>query len=165
MILETLRSGRVTRFHGCPEVPAQNVDSHSWQVAVICVHLAEKCLIALRSELLMAALLHDCAELITGDIPFPVKQRKEVKDAIDKLEEAVEGKLVMNPNIKFLTPLEKDILKCADYLSGIYHTHTTTTSSEVKNVWKKALTDKVWSHKDLKGPVMGLMSDILRSRQ
>lgn len=61
--------GLVQRYHTRPTIRPQNVAAHSWGVAVMLTEICEP-----PSELLRAALFHDCAEYWTGDTPFNAKQ-------------------------------------------------------------------------------------------
>ena len=79
-----------------------------------------------------AALYHDAPEIITGDLPTPVKYRStEMKNAYKKIEQEAQGELlamlpeelrtVMTPALYAadLTAQEKKLLKAADRLSAV----------------------------------------------
>lgn len=79
-----------------------------------------------------AALYHDAAEIITGDLPTPVKYRStEMKNAYKKIEQEAQSELLamlpeelraaMTPALYAddLTPGEKKLLKAADRLSAV----------------------------------------------
>lgn len=68
-----LESGYVQRFHAQPHIPKQDLAQHQWRVAVMLSHFYSP----VPSEALMYALTHDCAELLTGDIPAPTKRLSE----------------------------------------------------------------------------------------
>ena len=64
----------------------------------------------------MAALLHDLAECVTGDIPSPAKRLYGITAQIDDLEETI-----MRNNgwvLPVLEPAERRVLKLADIAQG-----------------------------------------------
>jgi 5'-deoxynucleotidase YfbR-like HD superfamily hydrolase len=68
------------------------------------------------ASLLKAALYHDLAEQVVGDIPSPAKRRFDLGERLDKLERAViEEAGIENPA---LTDEEARILKLADIAQG-----------------------------------------------
>jgi 5'-deoxynucleotidase len=78
----------------------ENVMEHSWEVATIAHALA---LIRNRlyggdvdaNAIATAALYHDCAEVITGDLPSPVKYHSSaIQQAYHAIERAAEAELV-----------------------------------------------------------------------
>jgi 5'-deoxynucleotidase YfbR-like HD superfamily hydrolase len=110
-LLVTLQSGAVERYHSVHGVQTQCCAEHVWGVLVILHHIWSDA----SRELLLAALYHDAAEVITGDIPAPTKRIPQVREGISDLETAF--------MIRFRFPSETDIsqedhyrLKCADYL-------------------------------------------------
>ncbi len=79
-----------------------------------------------------AALFHDAPEIITGDLPTPVKYRsEEMRSAYKKIEQEAQGELLamlpeqlraaMSPALyaSELTAYENKLLKAADRLSAI----------------------------------------------
>ncbi|CAH0992789.1 5'-deoxynucleotidase YfbR [Sinobacterium norvegicum] len=78
----------------------ENVMEHSWEVATI-----SHCLALLRNRLYggnidanavaTAALYHDCTEVITGDMPTPIKYHsKAIKEAYKAIERSAEQELL-----------------------------------------------------------------------
>lgn len=67
-----LRAGAVTRWHVEHTIAKDTVGRHSHGVAWFCAYL---CKYRPSANLLMAALLHDAAEHIAGDVPSPTKRR------------------------------------------------------------------------------------------
>jgi len=65
------KGGRTKRFHTADILTTQNVAEHSFGVAAL-VHILDP---AARKEVLLAALSHDLAEHLVGDIPSPVKRQ------------------------------------------------------------------------------------------
>ena len=115
----------------------ENIQEHSHQVAVLAHALA-----VLRNEkfggqvdagaVAVAALYHDAAEILTGDLPTPVKYSGEaLKNAYKALEQQASARIcalapqpVQAPLLEAmtgsgLTAREKSILKAADKLSGL----------------------------------------------
>lgn len=132
----TLEAGEVLRYHSAPSVPSQTVGQHSFGVAVLCLYLANG--VASR-QLLAAAIMHDTAELFTGDIPYPVKKaHKDVKELFDNLEhDTFRTKLLMEMPV--LTEEEQAILKLADTLDGYLWCRQKERGTVVLNRWNTAL--------------------------
>lgn len=78
----------------------ENVMEHSWQVATIAHALAviQKRLVGGRcnpERVATAALYHDCSEIITGDLPTPIKYHSEtIRDAYKAIEKEAEQDLL-----------------------------------------------------------------------
>lgn len=68
------RGGQTRRFHTFPVIQQQNVAEHSHGVAMLVSWLAQASEPGLGVPLLMAALCHDLAEHVVGDIPSPAKK-------------------------------------------------------------------------------------------
>ena len=104
--------GNVERFHVLPTIRRNSVAAHSWGVAVVCLSLWDDC----SFSLVKAALYHDCAEYLTGDLPAPIKLASEqVGSVIRALEIDYEEKL----NIRIpLSDQDSARLKFADSLDG-----------------------------------------------
>ena len=105
------------RYHCTLIDKKQTVDSHSWETAIILTRIYPQC----SKKLLEYALVHDCGESVTGDVPAPIKKRYPyLKDEYDKIETMSLNNLgVETPNF---SKEEKLALKWADYLSGLYFT-------------------------------------------
>jgi hypothetical protein len=63
--------GGVKRYHTWPIIGEESVAKHSFEVALIVLELTEH---RASANLLRAALFHDLAEYVTGDIPHPCKR-------------------------------------------------------------------------------------------
>ena len=97
----------------------ENIQEHSHQVAVLAHALA-----VIRNEFFggqvdagavtAAALYHDAGEILTGDMPTPIKYfNPEIREAYRKVEEVADRKLLgMLPEA--LRPVYEDILRPAD---------------------------------------------------
>ena len=77
------RSGYVKRWHVEATIQTQNLAAHQWGVAMIIREICPGDIM-----LLEAALTHDCAEVVTGDIPFTAKRESPVLRAASELCEA-----------------------------------------------------------------------------
>ena len=97
----------------------ENIQEHSHQVAVLAHALA-----VLRNEkfggqvdagaVAVAALYHDAGEILTGDMPTPIKYfNPEIREAYRKVEEVADEKLLdmLPPELR---PVYEDILRPAD---------------------------------------------------
>lgn len=110
LLLARRRGGDVKRFHIHTTLREHLVASHSWGVAMLCLEIDPKC----RKEVLVAALQHDVAESVTGDMPAPTKWRfEELAKALARVELVVEEELELQPTSE-LTKHEEKTLKIAD---------------------------------------------------
>ena len=112
----------------------ENVQEHSHQVAVLAHALA-----VIRNELYggcvdagavaVAALYHDASEILTGDMPTPIKyDNPAIRDAYKAVERIAEGKLVgmLPPELRcayedIVSIVDEDVeqlVKAADKLSA-----------------------------------------------
>ena len=115
---------------------AENIQEHSLEVSIIANALAiirnEKFGGSVNVErVTLAGMYHDCSEIITGDMPTPVKYHNaDIKESYKKIENLAKSNLIsMLPdfmskeiggyiNQDKLTDEEKNIVKVADKLSG-----------------------------------------------
>ena len=114
--LEFIRKGGMTkRYHTKNTIHENTVAHHSFGVAWLCALLVEG---IPRPNLLLAALAHDLAEQVTGDISSPTKRKFPV---IAEMVQALETETLEEHGLNFevtLTESEKRILKMADCLDG-----------------------------------------------
>lgn len=112
-ISKVLESSGVSRFHAVPGLAQQTIAQHSWGVSMLCQYFNPEC----RKELVLAALTHDCTELVTGDIPATAKwESPELKVILDQIESKIEQEW----GIQFtLDEDEKRLLKLCDGLEGM----------------------------------------------
>jgi 5'-deoxynucleotidase len=128
----------------------ENVMEHSWEVATI-----SHCLALLRNRLYggnidanavaTAALYHDCTEVITGDMPTPIKYHsKAIKEAYKAIERSAEQELLqllpealqtdysamlIEDNID---PEIKALIKAADTISAYIKCQAEITSGNIE---------------------------------
>ena len=110
---KVLESSNVSRFHAVPGLAPQTIAQHSWGVAMLCQYFNPDC----SKDLILAALTHDCTEMVTGDTPATAKwESPELKALLDKIESEVEQEW----GIQFsLNILDKRLLKLCDGLEGM----------------------------------------------
>ena len=117
-LLTTLEAGNVIRYHATPHVKPQTVAEHTWGVAVIYTYI--KNLIGHERVDASHVLLHDCAELFTGDVPFTLKRdHPTIKQLFDQVEEYYAENLMVPQFNDF--PENKLIMKVADYVEGLIY--------------------------------------------
>lgn len=109
------RGAKTRRYHTEDVLHPQNVAEHSWGVAMLVVMIDP----AASKEVLLAALSHDVAEHIVGDVPAPSKRANPaLKATLDTLE----GSLLAGAGLGFadgLTDYEKSVVKAADIIDGM----------------------------------------------
>ena len=104
------RGGEVARYHTEPTIIRETVAHHSANVAFIAMYIAE----AVTPNLVYMALVHDTAEGLTGDVPYPVKhQFPALKQYLDGIEENF---LRRNQMFVQITEDETAVIKAADML-------------------------------------------------
>lgn len=102
----------VSRYHTVFTFNNETVGHHSHGVAMMVLMMKPDA----SASLLKAALYHDLAEQIVGDIPSPAKRQFGLGQRLDKLELAIiEEAGIENPA---LTDEEARILKLADIAQG-----------------------------------------------
>lgn len=75
-------AGQVARYHTWPHTRQQSVGEHSWQIARILMAIAP-----FKTHLVRYAILHDVGELVTGDLPYPIKKdNPTLQSTMDTLE-------------------------------------------------------------------------------
>lgn len=107
-----LAGSEVTRYHTVRTICQETVGHHSHGVALIAAFLSGG---NPRAELLVAALVHDLAEHVLGDIPAPSKRAFAIGNQVSELEE----KLLYGVDLKVdLSSEDARILKLADIAQG-----------------------------------------------
>jgi len=116
--LEMTRCGAgINRFHTTPVIgDPQSVASHSFGVAMLALFLEPD---LATMNLIKAALYHDLAEQVTGDVPAHVKwENPAVKASLLEVEKRFE--IEWNLDIK-LTQYEQNVLRWADMLELLFY--------------------------------------------
>ena len=112
-IKKVLQSGEVVRFHNHAGVDKQPIANHQWGVALIVQYLFPEA----TKKLILAALTHDAAEYVTGDIPAPVKWvHPNIKETLESIEVLVSHEWGIQYQ---LSREEKLVLGAADKLEGM----------------------------------------------
>ena len=116
---ELYNAGDVKRLHTVNTLQTQTVGQHVYGSQIIAVELLNRAIeegIEVRAvAVLIALLLHDAPEVVTGDIPAPTKRAMPGLNAeLDKMEFDFYEKL--NIEVPELTKAEADIVKSADVL-------------------------------------------------
>lgn len=76
-------SGLVKRYHTWPVIREQTVAEHSWQVARIYGAMFE----LTSASVYYYILFHDCGEIVSGDLPYPIKSLNlNLKEEMDEIE-------------------------------------------------------------------------------
>ena len=146
--LLTLESGRVTRYHACPTVAPQTDAAHAWGVALLCIYLTGG---NASAELVADALLHDSAEIVTGDIPYTTKRESpELCVALTAIEDRAQRERLM-PRYQ-LTETERAIEKLADTLEGWLWCRKTEHINFIGRRWRVALARALSRFKDCVPP-------------
>lgn len=107
-ILAIRKGGAVKRFHTITMLKENLNSSHSWGVATLIQDIAPDC----SKDILLAALYHDVAEHITGDVSAPTKWKyPALQEALRRVECEVDANLGINV---LLSVEEARLLKFAD---------------------------------------------------
>lgn len=106
-----IRGSEVTRYHTLRTIQEETVGHHSHLVAMFCFLLTEA-----SPNLIFAALTHDLAEHVTGDLPSPIKRQLGIGEQFGQLEEELMETVGL---VTDLDESEKRTLKVADIFSGI----------------------------------------------
>lgn len=107
-----IRGAEVTRYHTVKTIVEETVGHHSQMVALLCWLVDPNC----SRNLLVAALAHDLAEHVLGDIPAPSKREFGIGEQVNALED----RLLDNAGLAVRLDLEeKRLLKFADNLQGL----------------------------------------------
>lgn len=116
--LDTLKlifkSSNVKRYHIHPVVGEQNIAHHSWRLVMLIYFTVKNP----SPNLIKAALLHDAAEVITGDTPYTAKKLSlDLKRALDAMEKRFYEDNELNIN---LFENEQLYLKACDMLELLW---------------------------------------------
>lgn len=116
-----MRAGAETqRYHTHRKLHEDTVGHHSHGVACLVMLLSPTADPERRLLLLQAALTHDLAEHVVGDVPSPVKRKLGVREAFG----AYEQEMMQEIGLAYeghLNEAERRILKLADMMDGCFH--------------------------------------------
>ena len=107
-----LKGSDVTRYHTLRTLQQETVGHHSHGVAMLVLLIKPD----IHCDVVYAALTHDLAEHLTGDIPSPAKRLYGISDTVS----GVENELIIESGwpLFLLTPSEQRVLKLADIAQG-----------------------------------------------
>jgi len=144
-LVNTLESGRVTRYHAAPMVSPQSLGSHQWGVLMIVLYITGG---DASRDLILEAVMHDAAELYTGDVPFNAKRANpDLKSHLERLETAARyDHLLLEPQI--LTLADTAILKLADTLEGFIWCCEEERGTLIKDRWSQSFRTAIDKFKD-----------------
>lgn len=110
-----LKGGRVRRYHAEGALQDaglnQTVDSHTWRVLIILLHLWPE----ISRIAILYTLAHDVAEGFVGDVPSPIKREPVFKKIYNDLEARYENYLGL-VSLGMISTEEYMMIKVADYL-------------------------------------------------
>lgn len=110
-----VRGAAVKRFHTVQTITTDTVGEHSHSVAMLALIISD---MQASAALLAAALVHDLAEHVVGDIPAPFKRYAATHDGLDL--STFEDDLLAEARLNIvLNSDDKVLLKCCDILSGL----------------------------------------------
>jgi|SRR3990172_13216011 len=106
---EVFDGGAIRRYHSIMTNRQQSNAEHQWKVAVFIFAIVDNP----SKALILRSLIHDCPEILTGDIPSHVKRqnsnlRKEIK--------LIENHFYEDIECEELTEEETRLLKICDYI-------------------------------------------------
>ncbi len=109
-------AGDVLRYHTWRTIQQQTNAAHSWQVARILLAIWPSA----PREVLIQTLMHDIGEVVSGDLPYPVKRENpDLKAACDRIETAAHLAMCAPwgvPPPQVLTNEARAVIKLAEYL-------------------------------------------------
>lgn len=111
--LEFFQSGsEVVRYHTVTTLIKETVGHHSHGVAMLCYLINPR----VSARVLLAALQHDLAEAVTGDLPSPAKRAYGIGQQVSNLED----KLLTDAGLEMpiLSDEEHRLMKLADIAQG-----------------------------------------------
>jgi len=111
-----VNGGYVRRFHTLSTLTQETVGHHSFHVAWVCELISEE---TPSANLLLAALQHDVAEHITGDLPAPSKRALGVRKQFAAYETTIIQEAHGKDYTDLLTQAESRVLSLADAIAGL----------------------------------------------
>lgn len=132
------RGGETRRYHGHRLLQEDFVGHHTFNLMSILIHICPHA----SATLLRAALKHDVAEHICGDMPAPTKRAEEFgadfRAKFGEYEASLAAKVGLDLEEGALTADEKRYLKLADALDGMMFIidERTLGNSRVEHVFR-----------------------------
>jgi 5'-deoxynucleotidase YfbR-like HD superfamily hydrolase len=110
--------GASTRYHTATVFNRQTIADHSFGVAWFCELITDE---FASKDLIMAALAHDLAEHLVGDIPSPAKRKLGLSKQFQELEDAELDTAGLLMYSRMLGEPEQQVLKIADCMEGLMY--------------------------------------------
>lgn len=143
--VKSVRSGGgVRRYHTHRVICEDTVAAHSWGVACVLDQLYYTAGVTISVRLLQAAMYHDVAEHVFGDIPSPAKRLMDS----EKLRRQEDSYMRERGLFTELTDFERCVLKIADIIDGMLYCREelargNTTLLPIAGKYSEYLTEKV----------------------
>lgn len=132
-VQEVLRCSSVNRWIMVNVSREQSVAEHSFNVAIIAARIAEEVNPDLKPHVMAAAILHDIPEVITGDIPTPVKEL-----LVEKYEDLESGVSYCGMGLN-KSVMVYDIVKRADIIDAGVFLHLHGVGTHAKDIHSNIL--------------------------
>lgn len=118
------------RWHTEGPLQMQTLADHQWGVAMLAMYLTDnKCTLFL----VRAALVHDCAELIIGDIPAPTKWK--FGSLLEEAERKAEEEMGITVWLENITPDEQELLSVADRMEALLFSYEELLLGNTRMQW------------------------------
>lgn len=109
-------AGSVVRYHTWPMLSRETVAHHTWNV----LRIWDQMFGLPAPDVVRQVLYHDCGEMATGDLPFPIKRNNpDLKTVADRIES--EALVNMGVRMRPMTATNKWKLKVCDLLEMMEH--------------------------------------------
>lgn len=146
---QVMRLSSIKRWGIIEMARPQSVAEHSYNVTMIALYFVDRIPnnhkpAQLREIVLNYALAHDLPELVTGDMPTPIKQL--IKHSLDDAERDLFP--ILTSYKEALSPLAKVICKMADLIEAIQFARKFCVDSRKEEIIDEML-DKIWEIPEL----------------
>lgn len=152
---DALRANDVKRWQIVATLRPQSVAEHTYGVIVLAMELVNRIHWGQRTyreledairyretmnAVLRAALVHDMPEVITGDIPTPVKDVLDIRGKIETIESSISFSDLVSGDFQ---PEVLEIVKQADLVEAVWFMHQHRAHTEHAQVVYERLRDKL----------------------
>ncbi len=152
------KGGGVARYHTEHINGVDSVASHSWGVAILISVLNP----SPSADLIQAALMHDVAEGVVGDVPWPAKKRwPMLNEQLKAAEKEVLIGLGVSRYENNLRPSDMNWLKICDMLDLVLfcREQINTGNESIREVYNRGI-QALWKMKDLPISVKDILYEI-----
>lgn len=144
-ILKEYNMKNLVRYNARIRIKDEDIAQHSYFVSLFCLKIFKKINLTTEQKynILVKAILHDCCEVITSDIPYDVKRNyPEVKDLFKNIELDYYKNNWKEYEKLFINQNENDIINLIVKLADIYSVRQYTLNeiilgnkdNEMKNI-------------------------------